>query len=281
MFKTSLYKPHHINATVDDIAGNKGIGRYIFLPGSEGRAEEIASHFGNVVEKPHPRGGHTLYLGTLQCDGKQIDVASIASGMGCPSTEIFLHELFNLGAKRFLRVGTAGTLQPSIVNVGTIVNVQASVRDEGTTIHYAPLEIPAIASIEFVTSVLVAAEKLNLTESIHTGIVHCKSSLYARELSAGPRAPENQHYLNLLSQSGVLATEMETASLFIQSQLYNYQLMQEGDLPQHRVLAGAILAIISTTDHLASSSIATDAIQDSIELALETIKILATQELDD
>lgn len=278
MFKTSFYKPHHINATEEDLAGNEGIGRYVFLPGSEGRARDIADHFEKVTVKEHERGQH-LYLGTIKSEGKKIDVAAIASGMGCPSTEIYVHELFNLGVKRFLRVGTAGTLQPSIVNVGSIVNVQASVRDEGTSLNYAPLELPAIASIELVTSVLVAAEKLNLSEEIHTGIVQCKGSLYARELSAGPRAAENQSYLNLLAQSGVLATEMETATLFIQSQLYNYQLMQEGDLPQHRVLAGAILAIIGTTDHLGTTSLATHAIQDSVELALETIKILATQEL--
>jgi uridine phosphorylase len=274
----SIFKPHHINATIDDLAGNNGIGRYLFLPGSGGRAHDIADHFENTVIKSHHREHH-LYLGTLKHDGKKIDVASVATGMGCPSTEIILHELFNLGAKRFLRIGTAGTLQPNLVQVGSLVNVQASVRDEGTSQHYAPIEIPAIASLEYITSILVAAEKLGLTEEVHTGIVHCKGSLYARELAAGPRAPENQNYLNLLAQSGVLATEMETATLFIQSQLYNYQLMQQGTQPQHRVLAGAILAIIGTTDHLEESPAASAAIQDSINLAVETVKILASQEL--
>lgn len=273
------FVPHHINATPDDLAGNDGIGRYIFLPGSDGRAQSIAENFDNVVVKHHQRE-HNLYLGTLNSDGKKIDVASIGTGMGCASVEIILHELFNLGGKRFLRVGTAGSLQPSLLKSGSLVNVQASVRDEGTTRHYAPLELPAIASLEFITSILVAAEKIGLSEEVFTGIVHCKSSLYARELAAGPRAPENQAYLNQLSQSGVLATEMETAALFIQSQLYNYQLMQEGDFPQHRVLAGAVLAIIGTTDRLEETPEKTAAvIHDSVELALETVKVLASQEL--
>lgn len=274
----SIFRPHHINATEEDLDGNQGIGRYIFLPGSDGRAKEIADHFDRVVVKHHHRE-HNLYLGSIKADGKKIDVASVATGMGCPSTEIIVHELFNLGAKRFIRVGTSGSLQQGLIRAGDIINVQASVRDEDTTRHYAPLELPAIASLEFITSILVAAEKLGLGEAVHTGIVHCKSSLYARELAAGPRAPENQAYLNLIAQSGVLATEMETAALFIQSQLYNYQLMQEGDGPQHRVLAGAILAVIGTTDHLEESVEATAAIQNSIELALNTVKVLATQEL--
>lgn len=275
----SNFIPYHVNATFDDLAGNDGIGRYIFLPGSDGRAKAIAEHFEGVTVKQHQRE-HNLYLGTIKSEGKKIDVASIATGMGCPSVEIILHELFNLGGKRFLRVGTAGSLQPAMVHTGSLINVQASVRDDGTSRHYAPIELPAIASIEFVTSVLVAAEKMGLADEMFTGIVHCKSSLYARELAAGPRAPENQHYLNLLAQSGVLATEMETSALFIQSQLYNYQLMQQGDLPQDRVLAGAILGILGTTDRLEESPETSLAVvHDSIDLALETIKVLASQEL--
>lgn len=274
----SSFVPYHINATIEDLAGNNGIGRYIFLPGSDGRAKQIADHFERVSVKQHQREHH-LYLGTIKADGKKIDVAAIGTGMGSASVEIILHELFNLGGKRFLRVGTAGTLQPNLIPSGSIVNVQAAVRDEGTTRHYAPLELPAIASLEFVTSILVAAEKLKIAPEVHTGIVHCKSSLYARELAAGPRAPENQAYLNLLAQSGVLASEMETAGLFIQSQLYNYQLMQEGDQPQHHVLAGAILAIIGTQDHFEIPPHSTHAMHDALELALETVKVLATQEL--
>lgn len=277
----NFFKPFHINATQEDLEGNNGIGRYIFLPGSDGRAKEIAGHFDNMTVKHHQRE-HNLYLGTLESeDGKKIDVATVASGMGCPSTEIIVHELFNLGAKRFLRVGTSGTLQPGWIKTGDLINVQASVRDEGTTTHYAPIEFPAVASLEIISSVLLAAQHLKLSDHLHTGTVHCKSSLYARELSAGPRAPQNNQYLDSMTQSGVLATEMETATLFIQSQLYNYQLMQEGEGPQHRVLAGAILAVIGATDNLSDSKEAQSAIQNSIKLALATIKILAAQDVID
>ena len=274
----NLFKPHHINATEKELDGNNGIGRYIFLPGSDGRAKDIANHFDDVTVKHHPRE-HNIYLGTLKHNRKKIDVAAVSTGMGCPSTEIIVHELYNLGAKRFLRVGTAGTLQPGWISIGNLINVQASVRDESTSRNYAPLELPAVASLEMISSILLAAKNLEISDHVNTGTVHCKSSLYARELGSGPRASENQAYLNLLAQSGVLATEMETATLFIQSQLYNYQLSQEGDGPQHRVLAGAILAIIGTTDFLEETEEANKASQHAVELALETIKILASQEI--
>ncbi|OGT47181.1 MAG: hypothetical protein A3E83_01950 [Gammaproteobacteria bacterium RIFCSPHIGHO2_12_FULL_41_20] len=274
-----LFTPHHLNATPHDLSGNHGIGRYILLPGSDGRAQEIAKHFNNVTVKSHPRA-HNLYLGTITCQGEKIAVATVASGMGCPSMEIILHELFHLGAKRFLRIGTAGSLQ-SAVKVGDFVNVQASVRDENTTVHYAPLEVPAIASLEYTSAVLLAAEKLDFIERLHTGVVHCKSSLYAREFSAGPRHKENDAYIELLTNCGVLATEMETAALFIQSQLYNHQLSLQGKA-HHRVLAGAIMAIIATVEQFDQPEKKVNAtIQDSISLAIEAVKTLAIQELDD
>jgi uridine phosphorylase len=272
------FTPHHMNASADDLAGNNGIGRYVFIPGSDGRAREIATHFDNLIVKSHPRG-HTLYLGTLSCNGKEIDVAAINSGMGCPSTEIILHELFELGAKRFLRVGTAGSLQ-DFIPIGDLINAQAAVRDENTTVHYVPLEFPAIASLEFASSIMLAAEKVNLSQKLHTGIVHCKSSLYAREFSAGPRSTENDAYIDLLTNSGVLATDMETSTLFIQAQFYNHKLRQAADSPQQRVLAGAILAIVATPKHsFDESDKVAESIQQSIKVALETVKILATQEL--
>ena len=275
------FQPFHINADSEDLAGNNGIGRYVLLPGSNGRAHEIAQCFDNLTTKSHSRGHH-LYLGTLTSEGQIIDVATIASGMGCPSMEIILHELFSLGAKRFLRVGTAGSLQPNRVKMGDIIHVQASVRDEQTSSDYVPIEFPAVSSIEFAIPVLQAAKKIGIADKLHTGIVHCKSSFYAREFGAGPKANENNDYITLLSQYGVLASEMETATLFIQSQLYDYQLRQYGNDndPKHHVLASAILGILAIPpDAFASSSEVNPIINNLIMLALETVKTLALSEL--
>ncbi len=237
-----LNTPHHMNVTAKDMEGNAGIGRYIFLPGSDGRAKLIASHFENMTVKPHGRGHH-FYMGTLTAAGKSIDVAAISSGMGCPSMEIILHELFALGGKRFLRVGTAGSLQKDQIKIGDLINTQASVRDESTTSDYAPLSVPAIASIEFIDAIHRAAIKLNLKDRMHTGLVHCKSSFYAREFYAGPNAAANRAYMDLLVDNGVLASEMETAALFIQSQLYHHQMKQKGHGPAFHVYSGALLGI--------------------------------------
>jgi uridine phosphorylase len=275
-------KPHfrsaHINATPKDLEGNNGIGRYILIPGSDGRAKEIADNFDNLQVKTHDRGHH-LYLGTLSAEGETIEVASIASGMGCPSMEIYLHELFHLGAKRFLRIGTAGSLQPW-VKIGSLINVQAAVRDEHTSERYLPMEFPAVASLEITSSILLAAEQLELLDELHTGVVHCKSSLYAREFGVGPLKEENNHYLSLLSQAGVLASEMETSTLFIQAQIYNHELQLKDSSPSSQVMAGAILGIVATPeDGFDTTGKVPTVIQQTIDLGLETVKILALQEL--
>ncbi|OGT58366.1 MAG: hypothetical protein A3F14_02175 [Gammaproteobacteria bacterium RIFCSPHIGHO2_12_FULL_43_28] len=272
------FKPYHINASPEDLAGNQGIGRYIFLPGSDGRAKAIAEHFNELTVKNHPRGHH-LYLGTLSSNGHIIEVAATSSGMGCPSMEIILHELFHLGAKRFLRVGTTGSLQPKEVFIGDYVNVAASVRDESTTRDYVPAEMPAIASNAFINSINHAANTMSLLDKVHTGIVHCKSSFYAREFGEGPRHSENMRYLELLQTYGVLASEMETAALLVQSQLYNHQLNQKGKDVTHKVLCGALLAVLAIPFHaFANKAEETEITNHLIALAIESVKTLANSE---
>lgn len=278
MTREKHFVPHHINASPEDLAGNNGIGRYILLPGSDGRAKEIAQYFDHTTVKLHPRG-HNLYLGTIANGAKTIDIATIASGMGCPSMEIILHELFQLGGKRFLRVGTAGSLQPNLVKLGDLVNAQASVRDEHTTTDYVPITVPAVASFEFILAISLAAKKLNLPNQVHTGTVHCKSSFYAREFGAGPKAEKNKAYINLLTQCGILATEMETSALFIQSQLYNYQRMLKGKGPAFRVLCGAVLGILVVPpEQFAPANQETETVKHLTELALETVRVISTIE---
>ena len=277
---TFLTTPHHINAEPSDLAGNHGVGRYILLPGSDGRAKNIAEHFDQVRVKAHPRG-HNLYLGTIDNNGTPIDVATISSGMGCPSMEIILHELYQLGGKRFLRVGTAGSLQEQYMTVGDIVNAQAAVRDERTTVHYAPLSIPAVASLEMIEAINKTAAEHNMQKIVYTGVVHCKSSFYAREFYAGPRVKDNEEYMHLLIDNGVLASEMETSALFIQTQLYHHQMKQQGQGPAFKVLSGAILGIGAIPPNIFMTTEQEEQLtKDIIKLALNTIKTLAASERD-
>ena len=235
------FKAQHINACKNDFYGNGDLGRYIILPGSDGRAEYIANRLKNVKVKRHSRQ-HNLYLGTLEGENN-IDVAVISSGMGCASMEVILYELIKLGGKRFLRIGTAGSLQNNYVKVSDIVIPTASIRDESSSKDYFPVEIPALPSWSW----LMASEKTkqkNLSKyTVHFGSVHCKSTLYAREFFEGPLASQHKKYHQTIISSGALATEMETSQLFTMSSFFNQQASHSTYTRQKSIQSSAVLAI--------------------------------------
>jgi uridine phosphorylase len=265
---TTGFKSHHMSITAGDTVGNNGVGRYILLPGSDGRAAAIADNFTNRQVKEHPRR-HNFYTGTLDVDGIPADVAVVATGMGCPSVDIVVSELINLGARRLLRVGTAGSLQPGRIPIGSIVVGSAAVRDEGTTRHYMPLEVPAIASAWMVDAANRACVTCGVERSF-TGIVHTKDSLFARELEAGPLLAENERFMQLLRASGVLASEMETAMLFTLAQIYTQELIASGEKTE--VEAGTILGIIGDETAFGDDDQVAQTTELAVRVGLETVR---------
>ena len=127
---------YHIHCKAGDV------GRYVLLPGDPGRCEYIASFLDDAKLIAHNRE-HKTYTGTLL--GEKVSVVS--TGMGCPSTAIAVEELIKVGADTFIRVGTSGGMQPN-QRPGELAIVTGAVRDEGTTLHYLPVEFPAVANVE-------------------------------------------------------------------------------------------------------------------------------------
>lgn len=256
-------KPLHINAAPQDFEGNGGRGRYLLLPGSRARAQKIAELFSDVTVKEHPRG-HDLYTGTVTRRGVTLDVGVISTGMGCPSIDLIVTELIALGAKVMLRIGTSGSLQHH-VKTGDVVVAIAAVRDEAASDNYLPREIPALAAWPLVVAALVASQQIKLNGRVHFGGVHTKDTLYGREFEWGPKRDEHSRYNRLLTQAGVLASEMECAHLFVLGQL---GAQARGEVP---VLAGGILAVIGDHDvPFKESPLAATAVDEAIELGLAT-----------
>lgn len=139
-------KQYHIRCKKGDV------GRYVLVPGDPFRTDKIAQYFDNPVLVAHNRE-HKTWTGTL--NGEKVSVTS--TGMGCPSAAIALEELIHCGADTFIRVGTCGRICPESYNEeleGVIIT--GAVRDEGTTVHYVPIEYPAMAD-RHVTDALAQA----------------------------------------------------------------------------------------------------------------------------
>ena len=268
------FTPLHIHATREDCMGNSGAGRYLFLPGSDDRARLIARYFDQEpIIRSSPRGHH-FYLGTITRDGNVIDVASLATGMGTPSAEIIITELLKLGAKKFLRVGTCGLLQPMFMSSGDLAVATASIKDEASSRCYVPDEYPALASFEMLQAIHQAARVLHSVR-VHYGVFHTKSSLYAREFEAGPLHQEHHDYMTTIAQAGAIASEMESSILFTLTQLADAEVNQTYPVSlKHRILSGAICSVLGQGDDFANSADQAKYTENMIELAITSFLVL-------
>ena len=195
-------KQFHIHCTKGDV------GRYVFLPGDPGRCESIAAHFDNPVHVGMNRE-YNIYTGTLL--GEKVSVCS--TGIGGPSAAIAMEELTAIGADTFIRIGTCGGIDLDVLP-GDVVVATGAIRYEHTSMEYAPIEFPAVPSLDIAMALKSASEDLGYRT--HTGVVQCKDAFY------GQHAPERSPVYYELQQKweswkrlGVKASEMESAALFV------------------------------------------------------------------
>jgi uridine phosphorylase len=195
-------RQYHIELAQGDV------GKYVFLPGDPGRCELIASYF----DEPQFVARHREYetwSGLLE--GEKVSVTS--TGIGGPSAAIAMEELVAIGADTFVRVGTSGSMQEHVLP-GDIAVVSAAIRDEGTSLHYLPLEFPAVADIALTNALYDATRALD--KRVHVGVSQSKDSFY------GQHDPKRMPVADRLASrwtawmgGGALCSEMEAATLYI------------------------------------------------------------------
>jgi uridine phosphorylase len=195
-------KEYHIGV------GKGEVGKYVILPGDPKRCEKIAKYFDNPVLVADSREFVT-YTGTL--DGEKVSVTS--TGIGGPSASIAMEELVHCGADTFIRVGTCGGMQLDVKG-GDLVIATGAIRMEGTSKEYAPIEFPAVADFDVVSSLKQAATNLNMRN--HVGVVECKDSFYGQhEPEKKPVSYELLNKWEAWLRLNTLASEMESAALFV------------------------------------------------------------------
>ena len=189
-------------------------GRYVLLPGDPFRTDLSASYFDDARLVAHNRE-HKTWTGTL--NGVKVSVTS--TGMGCPSAAIAVEELIKCGADTFIRVGTAGRVCDKAYDetLDGVINT-AAVRDEGTTIHYIPIEYPAVADRHVVDALARAAKKLGY--NFAEGITQSKDSFYGQhEPEAMPAEGRLKERWEAWRRGNVMSSEMESAAIFVISSI--------------------------------------------------------------
>lgn len=246
---------HHIHLKPGDV------GRYVFLPGDPGRCEKIASYFDDAHFVAQKRE-YVTYTGTLL--GEKVSVTS--TGIGCPSTAIAVEELVAIGADTFIRIGTSGGMQP-FCKTGDVAVLTGAIRDEGTTLHYLPVEFPAVANLDVVLALQEGAKRSQIPA--HLGVSQSKDSFYGEV--EPHRMPLSGHLLDRWKawvDGGAICSEMEAAAIFILASMYR---KRAGGV---MLMAGADMdSSTASKEELEKASVLFD-VNRAIKVAVEGLKVL-------
>jgi len=187
-------------------------GGYVLLPGDPARSALLAQHLEGAREMAFNREFRTFsgrVSGTL--------VSACSTGVGGPSAAIAVEELAQLGAHTLLRVGTCGGAQPGL-EVGDLVVATGAVRSEATPNAYVPLSYPALADHALVAACLEAAAAAGARA--HAGVIRSVDALQPDlDPDSVPLAREREAELEVWRRAGVLASDMESATILVLASL--------------------------------------------------------------
>lgn len=247
---------YHIGFSQSDLGTNAP--QTVILSGEPERSHYIAQTYLENIKLLSQYRGLNSYLGNL-ANGKPMLVAT--SGMGAPSLSIVVNELVQVGIKRFIRVGTCGSIQPS-VNVGDIVISQASLCRQGTALDIAPPEYPAVADPFLTVALVETARQLDIP--YHLGITASVDSFYEGQERVDSANPRLQPWLQGITESyrqlNILNYEMEVGTLFKMAGVYGFQ-------------AACVCAVVAQRTTAESIMLADKeaTVQKAISVAMETV----------
>lgn len=228
------------------------VGEMAILVGDRARIGRISEHLEHATPLEEKRG---LRAVTGTRSGRRI--TAVAFGMGAPIATIVLHELFDLGIRTFLRIGTAMVMPPA--RLGELVLAEGALRGEGTSATYAPLGYPAIADFDLTATL---RERLTaMSRPWRSGIYATYDGFYSQVFALGNG--ERQVIENLradIQRFRIVATDMETSAL----------------LTVGRVLGARVASLcLGTVDGLTQEKLDPDAAvageQDMFEVALDAL----------
>lgn len=175
------------------------------LIGDPARIERIAALLHNP-SWPAPQRGLQVVTG----EAYGVRISAVSFGMGAPIATIVLHELFDLGVRSFLRIGTAMAFPP--VTLGQFLIAEAALRREATSLAYAPVEYPAAASFDMQQALRRQLDKA--AASWRSGVFATFDGFY-RDLFAldETAAQQVENTRAEMCRLGILAADMETSAI--------------------------------------------------------------------
>ena len=182
----------HISAKPEEIAET------VLLPGDPLRAKGIADKLLKNVSCYNKVRGMYGYTGTY--NNKRVSVQG--TGMGMPTTAIYVHELIALGVKRLIRVGTCGAYQANI-KLGDVLIAMTASTDSSINQHiFGNKDFAPTAHYPLLAKAVNGAEEMGL--HVNVGNILSSDSFYNA----------NPDHWKKWAEYGVLGVEMETSALY-------------------------------------------------------------------
>jgi uridine phosphorylase len=183
------------------------------LVGDRARVDMFSKHLTGARLLSDRRGLRTVG-GTY--DGVPVTVS--AFGMGAPIAAVLLEELAGIGVRVVLRAGTAMSLDPGRLPLGSFIVAHAAMRAEGTSLTYAPLGFPAAADPSVVRTLVDVLSTKQLAHQVR--VLATADGFYSEMLAPTPAraAPVEQRHEDF-RRLGVLAVDMETSALLVVASL--------------------------------------------------------------
>jgi len=189
------------------------------------RRNILLCNFQRYIESFSEHTGNPIISGYWQVvHDAERDVSIINHGVGSPSAGIAMHCLSYLdNINSVLMLGMCGGIDDDC-EVGDLLIPTASIRDEGTSIHYLPKNVPALPCVEI--------------SRICEEIILRKSNKPARSgimMTTDYRMWEfDQEFIDYILKQRIIAIDMEIATLFAVGYALNVPigaLMLVSDLP--------------------------------------------------
>jgi len=196
------------------------------MPGDPLRAKWIAETFLDDARCYSEVRGMLGYTGTWR--GRAVSVQG--SGMGQPSTAIYVTELFSeYGVRSIVRVGSCGALTERLALRDIVVASGACTDSSMNRITFEGLDYAPVADFGLLRGAVEAAERRGT--DVHVGLIFSGDSYYASRPELTRR----------MADHGVLAIEMEASALYTLAARHG----------------GQALAICTVSDHVVTGEATT------------------------
>ena len=184
----------HIAAKVGDFA------KTVLMPGDPLRAKFIAETFLTDPVLVNNVRGVNGYTGTW----KGVPVSVMASGMGMPAIGIYSWELFNFyEVDNVIRIGSAGALQDDLKLMDIVAGQGACTNSNYVNRFGCKGSFAPIADFTVLSAAVEAAKEKGI--ELKVGNILSDDNFYG---------PEGDDSMDLWKRMGVMACEMEAASLY-------------------------------------------------------------------